>query len=158
MATTVLNASLTVTISDSVVLNGQTYGNTNTLTVAAIDEVYSRVVEVPTGAFTDVLQLGSTGQGALAAANVKYIRVTNLDNSSSVNLKVFGTDSMVISLQPGKSFILGGGGFDAAKSDDIEYSGATGEGEIPVAHNTAFVISAEAVTTACDIEVFAASI
>jgi len=150
MATTVTNANLTVTITDAVTLNGQKYGNTNTLTVAEIDEVYSRVVEVPIGAFTPVLELGAaTGQGVLTATNVKYIRVTNLDDTNNVYLKVFGTDAMVIRLEPGKSFILGGVYFDADNADIAQ--GA-------VAFNTTFVISAEAQVAACDLEVFAATI
>ena len=150
MATTVLNANLTVTVTDSVTLNGQSYGNTNTLTVAAIDEVYSRVVEVPISAFTNVLELGAaSGQGILKAADVKYIRITNLDDTNYVNLKVFGTDAMVIKLEAGKSFMLGGVSFDAASADIAQ--GA-------VAHNAAFIISAEASVAACDLEVFAATI
>ena len=150
MATTVLNANLTVTLTDSVSLNGQKYGNTNTLTVAEIDEVYSRVVEVPISAFTNVLELGAaSGQGVLKASNVKYIRITNLDDTNYVNLKVFGTDAMVIKLEAGKSFMLGGVSFDAASADIAQ--GA-------VAHNAAFIISAEASVAACDLEVFAATI
>ena len=139
MATTVLNANLTVTLTDSVSLNGQKYGNTNTLTVAEIDEVYSRVVEL--GA--------ASGQGILKAADVKYIRITNLDDTNYVNLKVFGTNAMVIKLEAGKSFILGGVSFDAAAVDIAQ--GA-------VSHNAAFIISAEASVAACDLEVFAATI
>ena len=151
MATTVTNANLTVTVTDSVTLNGQSYGNTNTLTVSSIDEVYSRVVEVPISAFTSVLELGAaSGQGILKATDVKYIRITNLDDTNYVNLNVFGTDSMVIKLEAGKSFILGGVSFDAIASADI----ATGS----VSHNAAFVISAEAQVAACDLEVFAATI
>jgi hypothetical protein len=150
MATTVTNANLTVTLTDSVTLNGQAYGNTNTLTIGSIDEVYNRVVEVPISAFTPILQLGSTGQGSLDASNVKYIRVTNLDDTNYVNLKVFGTDTMVIKLEAGKSFILGGVSFDAVDSSDIA-QGA-------VSHNAAFVMSAEASVAACDVEVFVASI
>jgi hypothetical protein len=149
MATTVTNANLTVTLTDNVTLNGQSYGNTNTLTIADIDEVYSRVVEVPISAFTPIVELGSTGQGSLVAANVKYIRVTNLDDTNFVNLKVFGTDAMVIKLEAGKSFIMGGASFDADNADIAQ--GA-------VSHNSTFVMSAEASVAACDVEVFVASI
>jgi hypothetical protein len=145
MATTVTNANLTVTLTDNVTLNGQSYGNTNTLTIADIDEVYSRVVEVPISAFTPIVELGSTGQGSLVAANVKYIR----DDTNFVNLKVFGTDSMVIKLEAGKSFIMGGASFDADNADIAQ--GA-------VSHNSTFVMSAEASVAACDVEVFVASI
>ena len=149
MATTVINANLTVTLTDTVTLNGQTYGNTNTLTIAEIDEVYSRVVEVPINAYTPVLELGSaTGQGVLTATNVKYIRITNLDDTNQVQLKVFGTDAMVIRLEAGKSFILGGVYFDADNGDIAQ--GA-------VAYNTTFVISAEASVAPVDLEVFAAT-
>ena len=150
MATTVTNANLTCTITDAVTLNGQAYGNTNTLTIGSIDEVYSRVVEVPISAFTDILQLAAaSGQGKLSASNVKYIRITNLDDTNYVNLKVFGTDAMVIKLEAGKSFILGGVSFDADNADIAQ--GA-------VAHQTAFVISAESTVAPCDLEVFAATI
>ena len=150
MATTVTDANLRITITDKVTINGQKYGNTNTITIGAIDEVYSRVVEVPTLAFTAILKLGTTaGLGAIKAANVKYIRITNLDDTNYVNLKVFGSDAMVIKLEAGKSFILGGVSFDAAAVDIAQ--GA-------VSHNAAFVISAEAAVAACDLEVFAAAI
>ncbi len=149
MATTVTNANLTITLTDTVTLNGQAYGNTNTLTVANIDEVYNRVVEVPIGAFTPVVQLGGTGQGSLVAANVKYIRVTNLDDTNYINLKIHNGDTMILKIDAGKSFIMGGANFDADNTDIAQ--GA-------VAHNAAFVMSAEASVAACDIEVFVASI
>tara|TARA_R110002096_G_scaffold392545_1_gene587505 strand:+ start:148 stop:603 length:456 start_codon:yes stop_codon:yes gene_type:complete len=151
MATTVKNANLTVTITDSVTLNGQAYGNTNTLTVAEIDEVYSRVVEVPIGAFTNILQLGTTGQGQVTAANLKYIRVTNLDDTNYINLKMLSNDgdAMVVKVNPGNSFIMGGAQFDANNAD-ISQAAAS--------HGSAFTMSAEATVSPCDIEVFAATI
>ena len=149
MATTVTNANLTVTLTDTVTLNGQAYGNTNTLTIANIDEVYNRVVEVPISAFTPIVQLGSTWQGSLTAANVQYIRVTNLDDTNHVNLKIHNGDTMVLKLDAGKSFIMGGASFDCDNADIAQ--GA-------VAYNTAFVMSAEATVAACDVEVFVASI
>jgi len=150
MATTVTNADLRITINDKVVINGQKYGNNNTITIPAIDEVYSRVVEVPISAFTAILKLGSTaGLGAIKAANVKYIRITNLDDTNYVNLKVFGTDAMVVKLDAGKSFLLGGVSFDADNADIAQGS---------VVHNTVFVISAEATVADCDVEVFVASV
>ena len=151
MATTVTNANLTVTITDSVTLNGQAYGNTNTLTVAEIDEVYSRVVEVPIGAFTNILQLGTTGQGQVTAANLKYIRVTNLDDTNYINLKMLSNDgdAMVVKVNPGYSFIMGGAQFDANNAD-ISQAAAS--------HGSAFTMSAEATVSPCDIEVFAATI
>ena len=48
MATTISNATLTVTLTESVSLNGIEQGATNTLTIANIDEVSKRIVSVPT--------------------------------------------------------------------------------------------------------------
>lgn len=151
MATTVTNANLTVTITDSVTLNGQAYGNTNTLTIGSIDEVYSRIVEVPISTYTNILQLGTTGQGQVTAANVKYIRVTNLDDTNYINLKMVSNDgdAMVVKVNAGNSFIIGGAQFDA---DNADISQAA------TSHGTAFTMSAEATIAACDIEVFAATI
>ena len=131
MATTVTNANLTVTVTDTVTLNGQSYGNTNTLTVASIDEVYSRVVEVPISAFTPVLQLGSTGQGQLTAAGTVNLPDLAFAGDSGSGAIDFNTDAMVIKLEAGKSFMLGGVSFDAAAADIAQ--GA-------VSHNSAFVI------------------
>ena len=150
MATTVTDANLTVTITDNVTLNSQTYGNTNTLSVASIDEVYQRVVSLPTGAFTSLFELGTLGKGSLTAANVKYFRITNLDDTNYINLKLFGTDSAVFKLEAGKSFIMGGVAFDAIASSDIA-QGA-------VVYQTGLVVSGEAVTDIVDVEVFVAAV
>jgi hypothetical protein len=56
---------------------------------------------------------------------------------------------MVIKLDAGKSFLLGGVSFDADNADIAQ--GA-------VSHNSAFVISAEATVASCDVEVFVASV
>ena len=153
MATTVTDANLTVTITDSVTLNGQSYGNTNTLTVASIDEVYSRVVTVPTSAYTALFELGSaTGQGIVTAANTKYFRITNLDDTNYVNLKIAdlatGTNSFVVKLAAGKSFIMGGVDFVAAGSD---------LGLAPT-YMTTMQVEAEANTDTVDLEVMVASV
>ena len=43
MATTIANATLTVSITESISLNGSQQGGTNTFTVDNIDEVYKRI-------------------------------------------------------------------------------------------------------------------
>jgi len=153
MATTVTNANLTVTVTDSVTLNGQSYGNTNTLTVASIDEVYNRVVEVPITTYTSLFELGAaTGQGIITAANCKYFRITNLDDTNYVNIKIAdlatANYSFVVKLEAGKSFMMGGVSFIAAGSD---LSAAP-------AFTTTMEVQAVADTTAVDLEVFVASI
>tara|TARA_R110002074_G_scaffold161515_1_gene319678 strand:+ start:2337 stop:2798 length:462 start_codon:yes stop_codon:yes gene_type:complete len=153
MATTVTNANLTVTITDSVILNGQSYGNTNTLTVANIDEVYSRIVEVPITTYTTLFSMTTAAsQGKVSAANAKYFRITNLDDTNYVNLKIAdganATNSFVVKIMPGKSFIMGGVDFLADDSD---------LGAAPT-FNTAMEVQAVANGAAADVEMFIASI
>jgi|TARA_R110002074_G_scaffold1973_5_gene11909 hypothetical protein len=149
MATTVTDANLTVTISDSITLNGQSYGNTNILTVGSIDEVYSRVISLPVGAYTSLFELGTLGKGSLTAANVKYFRITNLDDTNFINLKLFGADSVVFKLEAGKSFVMGGVGFDSDSADIAQ--GAE-------VYQTGLIAYADANTDIVDVEILVASV
>ena len=153
MATTVTDANLTVTITDSVTLNGQAYGNTNTLTVASIDEVYQRVITVPITAYTSLFELAAASTlGTLIAANVKYFRVTNLDDTNDAYLKIAdaasASESFTVKINPGKSFIMGGVSFAAAASD---------LGAAPTWEDT-MEVQAVAITSPVDLEVFVASV
>ena len=47
-------ADLTVTITESVTLNGGARGSTNTLTVAGVDDVYHRIITVPASADSEL--------------------------------------------------------------------------------------------------------
>mgnify|MGYP003656871465 CR=1 FL=1 len=42
-------ADLTVTLTETVTLNGSARGSTNTLTVSGVDDVYHRIITVPSG-------------------------------------------------------------------------------------------------------------
>ena len=44
MASTITAASLTVTITESITLNGSNMGATNTLTVGSVNEINQRIV------------------------------------------------------------------------------------------------------------------
>ena len=46
MATTIASGTLTVKLTESVSLNGSDMGSTNTLTVAAINEIDQRIVTI----------------------------------------------------------------------------------------------------------------
>ena len=112
-------ADLTVTITEAVTLNGGSRGSTNTLTVAGVDDVYHRIVTVPSGVDTTLASFKSTvgiADNTMKLGNVKYIRVTNLDSSNSVTLSLqieTGNDdsaadhSASIKLEAKKSFIMG---------------------------------------------------
>ena len=108
MATTITNATLTVTLAESVTLNGKAYGNSNTLTIADINEVDGRIMTIPTSEVNILAYDTAVGAGTFVGANVKYMRITNKDNANYVKLKIAdgGSDHYWVKLEAGKSFML----------------------------------------------------
>ena len=112
-------ADLTVTLTESVTLNGVDQGATTSLTVASVVETFKRIVACPTGVDTTVATFRSTSavaDGALDVEDVRYIRVTNLDSTNPVNLSLqidageddsAADESATILLEAGKSFMMG---------------------------------------------------
>jgi hypothetical protein len=111
MATTIANATLTVVTTETVSLNGKQYGNTNTLTIADINEVDQRIMTVPTSLIEVVAYDTTAGAGTFVRANVKYLRITNKDTINFISLFVEdgGSDHYWVKLEAGKSFELHNG-------------------------------------------------
>lgn len=116
MASTITNATLTVVITESVSLNSKTYGNTNTLTIANINEVDQRIVTIPTSEVTVINYATAVAAGTFIRANVAYLRITNKDDTNFVKIKVVPTADtpFYIQLQAGKSFELHNGNVEVA--------------------------------------------
>jgi len=163
MATTITNATLTVTLKESVILNGNDMGGTNTLTIANIDEVFKRIVTCPGDSETTLAHFhSSVADGTLSPldiADVKYIRVTNKDNSQSCVLSLqsdVGEDdtsadeSASILLEAGKSFIMG------VPNDGIGISDANANLVTDLVDLESIVIFTST-SDAVDVEVFIAS-
>jgi len=112
-------ANLTVTLTESVTLNGSVRGSTNQLTITGIEHVLERIVTAPSGGDTTVLLAKSfvaASDSALDIEDTKYIRITNLDSTNSVNLSLqidsaendsAADESATILLEAGKTFMLG---------------------------------------------------
>jgi hypothetical protein len=111
-------ATLSVTHTESITLNDREQGGKKTFTVANIVDVYKRTVTCPAGSDTTVATfqaLTSTSDNAIDLDLTKYIRVTNLDSSNSVNLslQVAGAEggtanmSTTLLLAAGESFAMG---------------------------------------------------
>ena len=84
-------ADLTVTHTESVTLNGHQFGGTNSFTVSGINNIYKRIVTCPANVDTTILRTGVTvdvTDSSMDVQNVKYIRVTNLDDSNPVNVNL----------------------------------------------------------------------
>ena len=111
-------ATLSVTHTEAITLNDREQGGKKTFTVANIVDVYKRTVTCPAGSDTTVATfqaLTSTSDNAIDLDLTKYIRVTNLDSSNSVNLslQVAGAEggtanmSTTLLLAAGESFAMG---------------------------------------------------
>lgn len=111
-------ATLNVTITEELTLNGADRGSTNTLAVASVTQVYHRIVTCPASSDTTIATfqtLTSTSDNAIDLEDAKYIRVTNLDASNPVNLSLqvsvdedaAADASATILMDAGRSFIMG---------------------------------------------------
>ena len=118
MASTVKAKTLRVTVQEDIVLNGTNYGSKTKVSFASIKEVYKRVVRCvdDTDCTIATFQTAtSTSDGAIDLENVRYIRVTNLDDTNPMNLslQVAGAEggtanmSTTILVSAGESFIMG---------------------------------------------------
>jgi hypothetical protein len=103
-------ADLTTTITESVVLNGSLRGSTNTLTTTGIVDVFERIVTCTHSQDTIIAVFDAapySSPGAIDRDNAKYIRVTNLDDTTELELAVVGVaTSYIVRLRAGASHIL----------------------------------------------------
>ena len=123
MVTTIVAGTLTVTITEAVVLNDadsndQGVSSTNQFTIGAVAKVVRRIVPISTTetgllAFAaDLLTAPGTPQSTYVAGhhdldNVRYIRITNKDDTNFVTL-VFKSSSgaeFAVLVDKGQSFI-----------------------------------------------------
>jgi hypothetical protein len=119
MASTITSATLKVVISEQIILNGTDQGSKNTLSISSIKDVFKRIITIAADDDATVLVFKSTtaiADGALDLQNVKYIRITNLDDTNSVGLSLqldstennaAANASCTILLEAGRSFIMG---------------------------------------------------
>ena len=84
-------ADLTVTVTESVTINGALRGSSNNLTVTGITDTFERVVTCPHSNTTTIATFNSNvygSAGALDLENCKYIRVTNVSASAVMDLAI----------------------------------------------------------------------
>jgi hypothetical protein len=142
-------ATLTVTIKEEVVLNGQPRGSENVKSITA-SEYYHRIVEVPTASETTLLSFGSADAGAtLSDGDAKYVRLTNLDSTNFVEARVRGADQeYFVKIAAGDTYVL--------FNDQMDVTDGATAAATPTFDNIND-IKVKADTAACSVEVFAAS-
>tara|TARA_R100000995_G_C3456396_1_gene110805 strand:- start:410 stop:856 length:447 start_codon:yes stop_codon:yes gene_type:complete len=104
-------ADLTVTLTESVTLQGESRGSTNTLTIGSVESTLERIVTCTASNTTTIAVFNSNVHGAAGAIDIedtKYIRVTNLDSTNAIELAVVGAATLYqVALKAGESHILG---------------------------------------------------
>ena len=144
MASTVTAANLTVTIVESYTLNGVAYGNTVEKTFTSKGQVDQRIMNVATTEKTLFNWGAADDAGTGVAADYAYFRVTNLDDTNFITLRVYnGTDSFWYKLAAGESMMLMNNEMDAI----------TGTTFGALADITSVLAKAD--TAACDVEFIA---
>ena len=108
MASTISSANLTVTTTESITLNGSNMGATNTLSVASINEINQRIVTIDSGNVRTLFNFGGTvSAGEFVRANVKYLRITNKDDTNTVSINIRGNATNCwVEVEPSGSFML----------------------------------------------------
>ena len=108
-------ATLTITVTEAVTLgDGSTdRGTTNTQTVT-VDEVDHRIMDVGTSWVNIIKFAAANAAGTFADGTVKYLRITNLDSSNFLSLRI-RTNSLeyFVKVEAEDHFILGNNVMDA---------------------------------------------
>jgi len=159
MASTITAATLTVTLTEAITLNGSRHGSTNTKSIASINEISKRILTITTAeSVIATFSAAVASAGHYVAASVKYIRFTNLDDTNFITLTFRNQDNdeAAIKLDAGQSFIWNGdnagGMVDVLNAtQDADASSDTALGDLTN-------IQADANTASCDLEMFIASV
>ena len=146
MASTIDSSTLTVRISEETELNGKKLGNSNIHKITGINETSERILTAATDG-TTVIGIGdSAAAGTFVRGNLKYVRITNLDDTNFVRLAIISSGTDVHVKVPAlDSFILSTGNvFAGADAASITFDNITS-------------IKAYADTAAVDVELFVAT-
>ena len=159
MATTLSSATMTVRVVESIKLNGTEQGAVNTKLVSGINEISKRILTITTTeCVINTFSSAVASAGHYTAADVRYIRFTNLDGTNFITLTFRNQDNdeVAIKLDAGQSFVLNG---DNANGMTAIFN-ATQDAD--AASDTAFGsltnIQADANTGSCDLAVIIASV
>ena len=154
MGSTISSAPLYVTIKESVMLKGKEQGGTTELTISGINEISKRIVTATTTEATILTFSSAIGAGTYIAANVRYMRFTNLDDTNHITLTFKDEDNTEfrVKVDAGQSFIYNadssGGFVDTMKAA----GGALASGLADL-----YDVTVDADTASCDLEIFIAS-
>ena len=86
MATTVSASTLKISVKEEITLNGKKHEYKQEQSIADVNMIAQRIVRVPTSVKTVLSFSNAIGAGTYQNSDVKYIRITNLDNENYITL------------------------------------------------------------------------
>ena len=159
MASTLSSATMTVRVVESIKLNGTEQGAINTKTITGINEISKRILTITTAeSVIATFSAAVASAGHYVAADVRYMRFTNKDDTNFITLTFRNQDNdeVAIKLDAGQSFMWAadnsGGMVDVFNAtQDADAASDTALGDLTN-------IQADANTASCDLEMFIASV
>ena len=159
MASTLSSATMTVRVVESIKLNGTEQGAINTKTITGINEISKRIITITTAeSVIATFSAAVASAGHYVAADVRYMRFTNKDDTNFITLTFRNQDNdeVAIKLDAGQSFMWAadnsGGMVDVFNAtQDADAASDTALGDLTN-------IQADANTGSCDLEMFIASV
>ena len=103
-------ATLTVTIQEEITINGKDRGNKNSISINSVTETFNRVLTV-TNTEQTILEFQATNPsgGAFVDGTMQYLRITNLDASNTVDLRIqdtANTKEYFVQIGASESYVL----------------------------------------------------
>mgnify|MGYP003119932025 FL=1 len=124
MATRIVPSDLIVTITETYNLNGVAYGNTMSKTFTDNGQVSQRVMAiagkgVSSEDWTGIINLGTAdAAGQVVKGDFKYFRVTNLDATNSLHLRIYNAvDYVMLEILPASTQLFMDASFDSTTTD-----------------------------------------
>ena len=151
--------TLKVKIQEEILLDNQDYGSKRILEISSINEISKRILTITTTESTiATFSAAVASAGHYVAADVRYIRFTNLHTTYFVTLTFRNQDNdeVAIKLDAGQSFIWNGDNSGGL----AEVFNSTEAADVASSANLADLTSvqADADTASCDLEMLIASV
>ena len=153
--------TLKVKIQEEILLDNQDYGSKRILEISGINEISKRILTITTTESTiATFSAAAASSGHYIAADVRYIRFTNLEASGgnfiTLTFRNQDNDEVAIKLDAAQSFVWNGdnsNGMTAVfnATEDADAASDTAFGSLTN-------IQADANTGSCDLEMFIASV
>ena len=159
MASTLTAATMTVTLTEAITLNGYDQGSKNTKTIASVTEISKRIMEITTNEAQIVTMSGAVASsGHFNDSFVRYMRFTNLDDTNFLTLTFTNDDNdeVAIKLDAGNSFMWFAD--NSGGMVDVFNAATAGDAASDTALGSIKTIQADANTGNCDLEVLIASV